>query len=476
MTQHKESHEKTPHEHTHKHATDHEHGTLTITFPDGSTKTYNKGTSALVIAQSISDGLARAAIAAKVNGKTVDLDKPLTEDAQLQLLTLKDAEGVDVLRHSCAHLLAHAIKRLYPDARPTIGPAVENGFYYDFDNLPIKEEDLPRIEAEMKKIAKEKLDVERIEYADKTAAKKEYAQNKFKLEMIDQFEEGSSAYQQGDFTDLCRGPHIPNTRVFDGVGFKLTKLAGAYWRGDAKREQLTRVYGVCFATKKELDEYVTRMEQAALRDHRKLGREHDLIMFHEYSPGAAFFLFKGATIYNELTRFIREEYTKRGYQEVVTPLLYDKALWETSGHWEHYHEDMFILNVDGREFSLKPMNCPSHVLIYMNQSRSYRDLPLRIADFAPLHRNELKGVLAGLTRVRKFSQDDSHTFCTEEQIGAEVEALLDFIKHVYTDVFQFDYTLVLSTRPEKFMGDQALWDKAEKLSQRRSTRKESLTR
>ncbi len=434
---------------------------IKITFPDGNAKQFDKGATPLQIAQSISDGLARAAIAAKVDGKTVDVTRPIDHDATVQLLTLKDAEGLDVLRHSCAHLLAHAVKRLYPDAKPTIGPVVENGFYYDFGSLSLKEEDLAKLEQEMRKIAKEKLAVERIEYTDKAAAKKDYAANKFKLEMIDEFEEGSSAYREGDFIDLCRGPHVPNTKFLEV--FKLTKLAGAYWRGDAKREQLTRVYGACFATKKELDDYLKMLEEAEKRDHRRLGKEHDLVMFHEYSPGSPFFLFKGAVLYNELLAFVREEYMKRGYNEVVTPLIYDKQLWETSGHWEHYREDMFTLKVDGRDFSLKPMNCPSHVLIFMNSSRSYRDLPIRIADFAPLHRNELKGVLAGLTRVRKFSQDDSHTFCAEEQIEEEVEALLGFVKHVYDDVFHFEYSLALSTRPEKYMGEPALWEKAERI-------------
>jgi len=434
---------------------------IRITFPDGSTQEYERGITPLAIAQSISEGLARAAVAAKVDGKQVDLTRPISEDAQLQLLTPKDQEGLEVLRHSCAHLLAHAVQRLHPEARPTIGPTVEHGFYYDFDNLAIKEEELPVIEQEMRRIVKERLPVERVEYPDKASAKKDYAKNRFKLEMIDEFEEGSSAYRQGDFIDLCRGPHVPNTTTFEA--FKLTKIAGAYWRGDAKREQLTRIYGVCFATKRELDDYVTMLAEAERRDHRKLGREHGLVMFHEWSPGSVFFLFKGAVIYNELIRFIQEEYAKRGYQEVVTPLVYDKQLWETSGHWEHYHDDMFLLKVDGREFSLKPMNCPSHLLIYMNSSRSYRDLPLRIADFAPLHRNELKGVLAGLTRARKFIQDDSHTFCTEEQIEQEVEGLLDFVTYVYSEVFRFQYTLHLSTRPEKAMGDPALWKTAERI-------------
>lgn len=436
---------------------------IKITFPDGSKKEYAKGASPLDIAKSISDGLARSVIVAKFNGKMVDLDRPLQENGELVLLKPSESEGLDVLRHSCAHLLAHAVKRLYPDALPTLGPPVEHGFYYDFDKLSITNDDLPRIEAEMRKIAKEHVKAERIEHKDKAEALKIYAKNPYKVEMIKGFEEGSSSYRHGDFQDLCRGPHVPNSSVYEKAGFKLDKIAGAYWRGKSENTMLTRIYGLCFATKKELAEFLRLREEAEQRDHRKLGKEHELLMFHEYSPGSPFFLFKGAVLYNELLAFVREEYAKRGYNEVITPLVYDKALWETSGHWEHYREDMFHLEIDGREFSLKPMNCPSHCLIYKNSAKSYRDLPIRIADFAPLHRNELKGVLAGLTRVRKFSQDDSHTFCAEEQLEEEVIGLLDYVKYVYEKVFHFDYSLVLSTRPEKFMGDKKLWDKAENL-------------
>lgn len=428
-----------------------------VTLPDGNTKDL-EGTP-LDLAKNISDGLARATLAAKVDGILVDATKQLTKNCAVELLTAKDPDGMHVLRHSCAHLLAHAIKRLYPDAKPTIGPVIDHGFYYDFDNLDIHEEDLPKIEAEMKKIVKEKLPVERIEYGSKKEAAKDYLGNEYKQELIEESDGSLSAYRQGDFLDLCRGPHVPNTKVFEA--FKLTHTAGAYWRGDAKNTQLTRIYGLCFATKKELQAHVEMLEEAAKRDHRKLGKEQDLLMFHEYSPGSPFFLPKGAILYNELMTFIREEYRKRGYQEVVTPLLYDKALWQTSGHWEHFQEDMFTLKIDGRDFGLKPMNCPSHLLMYMSKYWSYRDLPLRIADFAPLHRNELKGVLQGLTRVRKFSQDDSHTFCTEEQIGSEISGLLDFMRYVYHDVFGFRYEIFLSTKPEKAMGDAALWEHAE---------------
>lgn len=436
---------------------------VTITFPDGNKKKYREGVTALEIAADISEGLARNVLAAKVDEKVLDATLPINNDAKIQLLTVQDAEGLNVLRHSAAHLLAHAVQRLYPEALPTIGPVIDNGFYYDFDKLELKEEDLGKLEAEMKKIVKEKHPVTRTEHKNKQEALELYKKNPYKEELIKDLDKGSSTYTQGDFHDLCRGPHTPSTGSFKNAGIKLDKIAGAYWRGDSNNQMLTRIYGLCFATKKELNEYLELRTEAEKRDHRKIGKEQELIMFHEYSPGSPFFLFHGATIYNELLAFVREEYTRRKYQEVITPLLYDKELWMTSGHWEHYREDMFIMQIDGRDFSLKPMNCPSHCLIYKNSAKSYRDLPLRIADFAALHRNELRGVLSGLTRVRKFSQDDSHTFCTEEQIEQEVIELLDFVKHVYSKVFDFDYSLKLGTRPTKFMGDEKLWDKAEQL-------------
>jgi len=434
---------------------------ILITFPDNSTKKYEAGVTPLTIAQDISEGLARACVAAQVNDKAIDLSTPITENSTIKLLTTKEQAGLDVLRHSCAHLLAHAIKRLYPAALPTIGPVVENGFYYDFDNLDITEGDLPKIEEEMKRIVKEKLAITRIEHASPADAKTQYASNPYKLEIITMNEEGGgvSSYNQGEFTDLCRGPHAPHTGFQEA--FKLTRLAKAYWRGKAENKQLTRVYGFCFAKKAELEAHIKMMEEAEKRDHRKLGKELGLLLFHEYTPGAPFFLPKGTIIYNELLTLVREEYLKRGYDEVVTPLLYDKALWETSGHWEHYRENMFILNVEGREFSLKPMNCPSHCLIFKNETRSYRELPLRIADFASLHRNEMSGTLSGLTRVRKFSQDDAHIFCAPEQLEDEIRGCLDFVKHIYNDIFKMEYHVELSTRPEKFMGDIALWNKAE---------------
>ncbi len=368
-------------------------------------------------------------------------------------------EKLEALRHTCAHVLAHAVRNLYPKALPTIGPTIENGFYYDFYNLDIKEEDLSRIEAEMQKIVKADYKLKRIEKSKKDSEAL-IKGNKFKLELLKDLKEGEvSFYEQGDFIDLCRGGHLESTGKVKA--FKLLKIAGAYWRGDAKNPQLTRIYGTAWESDKELRVHLHNLQEAEKRDHLKLGRELDLFHFHEESPGAPFFYPKGTIIYNELIDFMMEEYRKRGYQEVITPLLYDKSLWMTSGHWEHFKDDMFIQQVDGREFSLKPMNCPSHCLIYSTHGKSYRDLPVRIADFAVLHRNEIRGALHGLTRTRKFSQDDSHIFCREDQIEQELSGVLDFVKKVFTDTFKMKYHMVLSTKPEKAMGDPKLWEKAE---------------
>lgn len=367
------------------------------------------------------------------------------------------------LRHSAAHVLAQAVKELFPDTKLGIGPVIEDGFYYDFGRKdPFTEEDLKKLEEKMKEISKRNLKIEKVELSDKeiTSLKKS---EPFKKELIDELSKKNikpTFYRQGTFTDLCRGPHVNYTAKVKA--FKLLKVSGAYWKGDQSNEQMQRIYGTCWQTKEELDNYLKRLEEAEKRDHRKLGKELELFTFLEESPGAAFFLPKGTIVYNELLRFIREEYVKRGYQEVITPLLYDKSLWETSGHWEHYREDLFLLKVDNRDFSLKPMNCPSHLLLYKLKLHSYKDLPLRIADFASLHRNEVKGSLGGLTRLRKFSQDDAHIFLAEEQIQDEISNLIDFVNYVYVDVFGFTFETVLSTRPEKALGEVKLWDVAEK--------------
>jgi threonyl-tRNA synthetase len=433
---------------------------ILITFPDASTRKYEAGITPAELAKEISEGLARNCVACQVNERLTDMDRPIMESSSIKLLTLKEQAGLEIMRHSCAHILAQAVKRLYPQAQQTIGPVIENGFMFDFDNLEIADDDLSKIEEEMKRIVKEKIPTKRIDYVDKQEAIADYADNPYKLELIEEHAaKGLSTYEQADYKDLCRGPHTPHTGFCEA--FKLTKVTKAYWRGDAKNKQLTRIYGLAFAKKAELEEHLKMLEEAEKRDHRKLGRELGLFMFHEYSPGAPFFLPKGTIIYQELLSLIRDEYKKRNYLEVITPLVYDKQLWEISGHWEHYQDNMFLTTVEDREFGMKPMNCPSHVLIYKNSTRSYRDLPLRIADFAALHRNEMSGTLTGLTRVRKFSQDDAHIFCTPEQLEDELHAVMDFVKFIYETVFKMEYHLELSTRPEKFLGDPSLWTKAE---------------
>ena len=441
---------------------------INLVFPDGSKKEFDAGITGTTITQGISEGLLRKAVGIKLNNTLFDLNAPLSESGDFKILTFEDEEGKTIFRHSSAHLMAQALVRVFPEAKLTIGPVVSEGFYYDVDHPPFKPEDLIKIEEEMKKIVKEDIEIKRKEISTKEALKL-FSGNDYKQEIIkniEEFGEGKteksdtvSLYTQGEFFDLCRGPHLPRTGMIKA--FKLLKVAGAYWRGDSKNKQLQRVYGISFPDKKELTSYLTLIEEAEKRDHRKLGKALDLFQFHEYSPGSPFFFPKGAAMYNELLTFVRSEYKKRGYDEVITPLIYDKALWEISGHWEHYKEDMFLLNVDGREFSLKPMNCPSHLLMYKTKTKSYRDLPWRVADFAPLHRNELKGVLGGLTRVRKFSQDDAHIFCTEDQMQDEIFAMLDFVDYVYTKVFEMTYKISIGTKPEKAMGSDALWEKAE---------------
>ncbi len=433
---------------------------IVITLPDGTVKQYGKGTRGSEIAASIGKRLAADAIAVVVNGKQQDMSLPIDCDASIRILTYKDQEGKEVFWHSSSHILAQAVLRVFPNAKPTIGPAIEEGFYYDFDvETPFTPEDVAKIEQEMEKITSANFSVERIELSYENAAKM-FKDNPYKIEIIEETKgEKLSAYSQGEFVDLCRGPHIPQTGMIKAI--KIIKVAGAYWRGDAKNRQLQRLYGISFPDKKLMDSHLSMLEEAKKRDHRMIGQKLDLFSFDEISPGAPFFHPKGAIIYNELLAFIRSEYRKRGYKEVITPLVYSKELWETSGHWQHYHEDMFFTKMDNKDASLKPMNCPSHCVIYKKGFKSYRDLPLRIADFAPLHRNELKGVLGGLTRVRKFSQDDAHLFVTPEQVEGEIFDVIDFLDYIYREVFDFTYEIALSTRPDKAMGSADLWVKAE---------------
>lgn len=383
----------------------------------------------------------------------------------------KQKVDLDAMRHSCAHVLAQAVLQMFPEAKLGIGPAIEDGFYYDFD-LPrtLIPEDLPLLEKKMKQIVKQNQKfVLNEEPGEKSVEFLEKAGQKYKVELCREFigqGEKITFYENvmpNDrklmFVDLCEGPHVEHTGQIGP--FKLMKIAGAYWRGSEKNPMLQRIYGTCWHTQDELTEYLRKLEEAKKRDHRKLGAQLEFFQFHDISPGSVFFLPKGAFVFNTLINFLRKEYVKRGYQEVITPLVYDKSLWETSGHWEHYKDNMFHVEMDEKEASLKPMNCPSHMLIYKMKMRSYRDLPVRIADFAMLHRNELRGALGGMTRVRKFCMDDAHLFVREDQIETEVLACIDFVKYLYSEVFNFEYKVVLSTRPEKAMGTEEQWKNAE---------------
>jgi threonyl-tRNA synthetase len=437
-----------------------------VTLPDGTVKEYPDGTNALQVAESISKGLAKVVVAAKVNGEIMDFHRPLPAQCTVLLIKEDSAEGLDVIRHSAAHIMAGAVKRIYGDqVKFGYGPPVDDGFYYDMEfpaGVKISEDDLGRIEAECRKIIESNFPFERKDLPkDQVIGMMKGSNQGYKVQTLEHDIKGPTAsiYTDGDFTDLCEGPHVPSTGRVKAI--KLTKVTGAYWKGDQKNAMLTRLYGTAWHSQKALDDYVKRVDEAKKRDHRKLGQELELFMFHEWSPGAVFFLPKGAIVYNELMGFIREEYRKRGFQEVVTPQLYNKGLWQLSGHWDHYQENMFLLDIDEDKFSLKPMNCPSHVLMFKHRNRSYRELPLRIADFCPLHRNEVKGVLSGMTRVRKFEQDDAHIFCTEDQIGQEMAGQIDFVNRVYTEVFKMPFQAKLSTRPEKFLGKIETWNAAE---------------
>lgn len=446
-----------------------------ITLPDGSSKEFKEKVTPLEVAKSISEGLARVAVAAKVDGESVDLSTTITSDCKIEILTDKSEESLEILRHTTAHIFAQALLRLYPDAKITIGPPIENGFYYDIDLDSLSDSDLPKIEEEMKKIIKEDLSIS-FSYKTKEEALEFFKNNQYKQEIIEaifkgelkeeeaeegKVEEGKlKFYRQGEFEDLCTGPHLPRTSMVKA--FKLDRITKAYWRGDANNKQLNRIYGTVFWKKSQLEEHYEFLEEAKKRDHRILGKQMQLFMFHEFSPGSAFFLPKGFVIWKELQNFIREEYRKRNYKEVMTPNAFNRKLWEISGHWEHYSDDMFILEVEHQEFALKPMNCPSHCLIFKSDFRSYKELPLRIADFGALHRNELSGALSGLTRVRKFCQDDAHIFCTVEQIEEEIDDLLRFVDYVYKEVFDMDYTIELSTRPEGSLGSDEVWAEAER--------------
>jgi threonyl-tRNA synthetase len=434
-----------------------------ITLPDGSKREFDDAVTVYQVAADIGPGLAKAALAGKVNGQTVDTSYTITEDAELALITERDEEGLDVIRHSCAHLLAQATQALFPKAQVTIGPVIDNGFYYDFAfSRPFTPEDLEAIEAKMAEIAKQDLPVSRTTMIREEAI--EFFKNmgeEYKAEIISSIPAGEeiSLYRQGDFIDLCRGPHVPSTGKIKA--FKLMKLAGAYWRGDSNNEMLQRIYGTAWTNKKELKKYLHRLEEAEKRDHRKIGKQLELFHFQEDAPGMVFWHNDGWSIFKELESYIRVVLGNTDYQEVKAPQIMDRSLWEKSGHWEKYHDDMFTTESENRTYAVKPMNCPGHVQIFNQGLKSYRDLPLRMAEFGSCHRNEPSGALHGLMRVRAFTQDDAHVFCTEEQIQDEVGHLIDTIYNVYADFGFENIEIKLSTRPEKRVGSDESWDQAE---------------
>jgi len=434
-----------------------------IRLPDGSERKFEQPVTVAEVAANIGAGLARAALAGKVDGKLVDTSFLIQQDADLAIITDKDADGLEVIRHSTAHLLAQAVKQLFPDAQVTIGPVIEDGFFYDFSyKRPFTPEDLEAIEKKMAEIAKRDLTVTRkvVERAEAIRYFKELGEH-YKAQIIESIpgDEDLSLYTQGEFTDLCRGPHVPTTAKLKV--FKLMKLAGAYWRGDSKNEMLQRVYGTAWAKKEDQDAYLHRLEEAEKRDHRKLGKLLDLFHTQDEAPGMVFWHPHGWTIWQQIEQYMRHKLTGHGYQEVRTPQVMDRVLWEKSGHWENYRENMFTTSSESRDYAVKPMNCPGHIQIFNQGLKSYRDLPLRLAEFGCCHRNEPSGALHGIMRVRGFTQDDAHIFCTEAQIQDEVSAFIDMLQEVYAD-FGFNEILVkLSTRPEKRVGADELWDKAE---------------
>jgi threonyl-tRNA synthetase len=434
---------------------------MKVVLPDNSQLELPDGATGLDAARAIGAKLAEQAVLVRADGKAQDLRLPLADGQKIQLLTTRDSGDPDalyVLRHSAAHLLAEAVRRLYPGVKIAIGPPIENGFYYDFEfPEPITEADLAKIEDEVKRELKEGRDWSRETISRGDAIARFEAEGEpYKVELVDTAEGDITLYRQGDFTDLCKGPHLQNSKPIKA--FKLTGLAGAYWRGDEHNTQLTRIYGTAFYSQADLDAYLERLEQARARDHRKLGVQLDLFHLEEISPGSPFWHPKGTVIWNELEDMRRREDAARGYVEVKTPLIYDKVLWERSGHWEKFRENMFLIPEDnGQLFALKPMNCPGHMVLFADQLRSYRELPLRYAEAAPLHRNERAGTLHGLTRVRHVTQDDAHIFCTREQIEDEIFGCLDYAKFIY-DLFDLESSFELSTRPENRLGTDEEWD------------------
>lgn len=427
---------------------------ITITLPDESIKSFEEIPTGLDVAKSISENLARSCVAMELDSVIVDLNTEITRDSRIRLITTKDKEALEILRHSAAHVMAQAILHLYKDAKLTIGPVVGDEFYYDIDMEPVSEDDFSKIEAEMKKIVKAKIPIVR-EVVSKSEALAFYKDEPYKLEMISELEDVTiSLYQQGDFTDLCRGPHIPHTGFVKAI--KLLKVSGAYWRADQTKTQLQRIYGTAFFTKKELDAHLHFIEEAKKRNHRKIGIALDLFSFHEEAPGMPFFHPKGIEVWNSLISYWRDEHRAAGYVETKTPIMLNRELWERSGHWDNYRENMYISIVDGDEYAIKPMNCPGGMLIYGMKPHSYKDLPVRAAEIGLVHRHELSGVLSGLFRVRAFHQDDAHIFMTPDQIGSEILGVLKLAERIYS-TFGLGFHLELSTRPKKSIGTDHEW-------------------
>ncbi|WP_062270274.1 threonine--tRNA ligase [Endozoicomonas arenosclerae] len=437
-----------------------------ITLPDGSKREFADAVSVMEVAQDIGPGLAKATLAGRINGELVDASAKITDDSELSIITSRDEEGVEVIRHSTAHLLAMATQDLYPGAQVTIGPVIDNGFYYDFSyERAFNLEDLEKIEKRMAELAKQDLGIERVVMTrDEAISAFKAMGEEYKVEIINDLPESEviSVYRQGEWMDLCRGPHVPSTGKLKA--FKLMRVAGAYWRGDSSNEMLTRIYGTAWEDKKALKAYLQRLEEAEKRDHRKLGKKLDLFHMQEEAPGMVFWHPNGWAIYQELEQYMRKKQIMHGYKEIKTPQLVDRSLWEKSGHWDKFKDDMFTTNSEERDIAVKPMNCPCHVQVFNQGLKSYRDLPLRLAEFGSCHRNEPSGALHGIMRVRGFVQDDAHIFATEDQIQSEVASFIDFLHEVYEDFgFSRDNMLYkLSTRPEKRVGSDEIWDKAEK--------------
>ena len=437
---------------------------LTITLPDGSIRQYESPTTIAQIAADIGAGLAKATVAGKVNGILRDASDPITEDASVQIITPKDPEGVEIIRHSCAHLVGHAVKQLFPSVKMVIGPVIEDGFYYDiFSEKPFTPEDIAAIETRMKELINQDYDVikKMTPRAEVIEIFKQRGED-YKLRLIDDMADDITAmgmYYHQEYVDMCRGPHVPNTRFLKN--FKLTKVSGAYWRGDSNNEQLQRIYGTAWATKDELKAYITRIEEAEKRDHRKLGKQLDLFHLQDEAPGMVFWHPRGWTLWQVIEQHMRRELTAAGYQEVKTPQIMDKTFWEKSGHWANYKDNMFLTASEKREYAVKPMNCPGHVQIFNHGLRSYNDLPMRLAEFGSCHRNEPSGALHGLMRVRGFVQDDAHIFCTEDQIAEETRAFNQLVMKIYRQFGFHDVSIKLSLRPEKRAGSDEIWDKAE---------------